>query len=104
MELSPLARKAKQHWKEFRPTLYKELEADGTLEQALENAAQQTLNEIDELMNAGMFDYEAEEIVYPKYILLRDENENQELPKGERPNLDSLQEGHELMSRIRNET
>ena len=102
-ELSHLAYKAREHWKEFQPTLYKRLKAEGTLEQRLEEAAQRTLNEMDQLMNAGFLDYEAREIVYPRYILLRDENEDEDIPEGENPGLDAIHAGHVAMRKIQDE-
>lgn len=99
----PLVEKAREHWKEFQPTMFKALERAGMLERRLEEAAQKTVSEMADLRDQGFDDHEAREIVYPKYILLRDENEDQELAIGENPGLDAIHAGHVEMSKIKEE-
>ncbi len=101
--LPPLAQQAKRHWKEFQPTMYKHLLAEGTLDQTLIELEQHTQDEMDQLEQAGFHDYEAREIVYPKYLFLPDENEDEDIPKGVRPDLDNLQEGHRLLRKAQEE-
>jgi len=81
-DLPPLAQEAKEHWKEFQPTMYSRLESEGTLDQTLIKAEKRTRKEMNELNQAGYEDYEAREIVYPKYLFLRDEAEDED-PDGE---------------------
>ncbi|MDQ3622325.1 MAG: TnpV protein [Verrucomicrobiota bacterium] len=40
---------AKRHWQEFRPTMYRKLEAEGKLEEALFEAQETTIDEMEAL-------------------------------------------------------
>ena len=44
---------AKKHWQEFRPRMVKELQAQGKLEQALYEAQETTLDEMDTLSESS---------------------------------------------------
>lgn len=44
---------ARVHWKEFRPTLYRDLKATGKLEAALKDAAERTFAEMGQLRAMG---------------------------------------------------
>lgn len=63
------ARMALKHWREFLPSLYRELQECGELNKELEIAVSRTHAEILELMEQGYQLHEAEEVVLPKYIL-----------------------------------
>lgn len=61
-----------EHWKEFHPTLYRELKAQGP--HSLRIAAQKVVNQAGEqvanLMPAGMSEHQAEELVLREVICL----------------------------------
>ena len=70
---------AKRHWTEFRPQMVKELEAQGKLEEALYEAQETTLDEMDDLtrklvkeqkLTAQQAHDQAWEMIREKYILL----------------------------------
>lgn len=79
--ISKLARKelggwmiqAHDHWKEFRPQMYQEYLEAGILERELEQAAQRTAEEMDQLMNAGYDYYRAWQTVRCTYMFLPEE-------------------------------
>ena len=73
MNLNNWIRQAKEHWKEFQPTRYNELEKAGTLEQALQQAAEQTHLEMSELEESGFQSHEAWEMVRERYLFLPEE-------------------------------
>ena len=68
-------RLANQHWKEFLPAKYQELQKAGKLQAEIARAVEQTFSEIDQLEQSGLRPDEAWEIVSPKYILLQPEPE-----------------------------
>ena len=59
---------AKAHWKEFQPTLYGQLEKSGKLDAALQQAALQTAEEMNELEESGMTEHEAWEMTREQYL------------------------------------
>ena len=59
---------AKAHWKEFQPTLYSQLEKSGKLDAALQQAALQTAEEMNELEESGMTEHEAWEMTREQYL------------------------------------
>ena len=70
---------AERHWREFRPAMVKELEAKGTLMEALFEAQETTLDEMEALtrtlekeqkMTPQQAETAAWEMVREKYILL----------------------------------
>lgn len=77
---------AEKHWREFRPTMVRELEVEGRLKEALYEAQEQTLDELvaleDQLTAQGLtMDQacrQAWEMVREKYILLPPENEDED--------------------------
>jgi hypothetical protein len=73
MNLNNWISKAKEHWKEFQPTRYQELKESGQLEQALQQAAEQTHLEMSELEEAGYQNHEAWEMVRERYLFLPEE-------------------------------
>ncbi|MCG7932623.1 MAG: hypothetical protein N0E44_21625 [Candidatus Thiodiazotropha lotti] len=73
MNLNNWISKAKEHWKEFQPTRYQELKESGQLEQALQQAAEQTHLEMSELEEAGYQNHEAWEMVRERYLFPKEE-------------------------------
>ena len=76
---------AKRHWQEFRPQMYRQLETEGKLEEALYEAQETTLDEMETLtrnmereqgLTPGQAQAAAWEMVREKYILLPPENPN----------------------------
>ena len=70
---------AESHWREFRPTMVKELEAKGTLMEALFEAQETTLDEMEALtrklereqhLTPQQAHDQAWEMIREKYILL----------------------------------
>lgn len=60
---------AKRHWKIYLPTLYRELEKEGTLEEALYEAQENTKELLGDLIRAGMTYEEAWEVAREEYLL-----------------------------------
>ena len=101
--LTQFGQMAKQHWKEFQPRMYRELEAKGTLMEELLNAQTQTLDAIDRYKDRlkgnhpppqttdtmALLQYQtwlqktAEEVILPQYILLEPDSEWEEAEKRE---------------------
>lgn len=71
---------ARAHWKEWRPTMYQELKEAGQLEQALQDAANRTAREQDELMDNGYGFQEAWMIVRNRYLIVSPEEQDEEPP------------------------
>ncbi len=70
---------AERHWREFRPTMVRELEAKGTLMAALFEAQEQTIDEMEALtrkmetqmdLTPQQAETAAWEMIREKYILL----------------------------------
>lgn len=66
---------ALNHWKEWRPKACREMEKEGTLLAAAQNASAEAARQIAELMKAGAQKHEAEEMVLRETILLPPETE-----------------------------
>ena len=98
MEPTPLTRfgqMAKDHWKEFQPRRYRELEANGTLLEELLSAQTQTLDAIErykkslkkgypppettdtmkQIQYQNWLQKTAEEVILPQFILLEPDSE-----------------------------
>lgn len=81
--LTRYGRMAEKHWREFRPRMVRELEAEGRLQDALYEAQEQTLDELlaleDKLTAQGLTmdqaSRQAWEMVRENYILLPPEDE-----------------------------
>ncbi len=61
---------ALRHWEEWRPTMYREMQEAGTLNEAAQSASKEAARQVAELMAAGYQKHEAEEVVLPETILL----------------------------------
>jgi hypothetical protein len=59
---------ARDHWRRFQPTKFKELQKAGKLNQALREAAERTHREMSELEASGYRNHEAWEMVREKYL------------------------------------
>lgn len=68
---------AKEHWKEFQPAKFKALQLSGTLKQELINAAQQTADDMQDLVNQGFDRNQAWEMVREKYLFPPEESGQQ---------------------------
>lgn len=76
---------AEKHWREFRPKMVQQLEAEGRLMEALWEAQETTLDEMEALtrqlereqqMTPAQAQATAWELIREKYILLPPENPN----------------------------
>jgi hypothetical protein len=59
---------AREHWKEFQPTAFKHQVQTKTLQKALDEAAELTFQEMSQLLDAGMSNQDASEMVREKYL------------------------------------
>jgi len=92
---------AYHHWKEHCPNMFKRLLKAGKLPQALEEAANQTAMEMDQMMDAGFTHHQAWEATRENYLFLRQEegleDEDEETTS---PGWEILKEMIELHRRI----
>ena len=86
---------AYHHWKEHCPTMFKQLLKAGKLPKALEDAADQTALEMDQMMEAGFNYLDAWEAVRQTYLLLPEEPDLEE-PEEET----DLDRAHKLMGEL----
>lgn len=66
-------RLGREHWKEFQPTMYKQLLADGTLDEKLQDAAYKTHMDMMDLEDSGYQVDEAWQMVRERYLILPEE-------------------------------
>lgn len=66
-------RDAREHWKEHLPKMYSEYERNGVLQQKLEEAAEQTFDEVYDLERSGISPDEAWQMVRERYLFLPEE-------------------------------
>lgn len=59
---------AREHWKEHRPKMFKELQASGQLETRLREAAEATSQQMQELMAQGFQHHEAWEATREQFL------------------------------------
>lgn len=59
---------AREHWAEFQPTKFAEMKKAGTLEDALQDAAMRTAEEMGDLEDSGYQEHEAWEMTREKYL------------------------------------
>jgi hypothetical protein len=83
MNLQTWASEAIAHWKEFSPSLYKGLVKDGQLEERAKQAAERTFEELRELTDSGLKEYEAWEMVRERYLFTPPEKPEKEPPPSE---------------------
>ena len=75
MNLQNWVSKARAHWKEFRPDMYKEFEEAGILDKALQTAAKQTARDMASFQDAGLTWDQAWERTRNEYLFLPEEDE-----------------------------
>jgi hypothetical protein len=68
MEHANWIAQARAHWKEHRPQAFKRMQADGTLQQNLEQAATATSDAMHTLMGQGYQAHEAWEMVREQHL------------------------------------
>lgn len=73
VDTTHLAARAMQHWERWLPQKTADLKEAGTFEMRANQAAERAQAEIGQLVQAGMRQDEAEEMVLPEYILLQPE-------------------------------
>ena len=73
--LGAYADMANDHWKEHRPKMYRALKKSGKLISALKEAQKRTSDEMCDLIQKGLQEHEAWEIVGPRYVLLPSEDD-----------------------------
>ena len=66
-------RRALDHWKRWRPAMYKEMQENGTLDAEAQRASREAATQVASLMESGMQRHEAEEMVLPDLITLQPE-------------------------------
>ncbi len=76
VNLQNWVRQAREHWKEFQPKRYSALVRSGTLEAALQDAAERTYRELRELEYQGYDHQDAWEIVRERYLFVPEEGKN----------------------------
>lgn len=64
---------AREHWKEHRPRMFKELQARGLLETRLREAAEATSEQMQSLMAQGFQHHEAWEATREQFLFLAEE-------------------------------
>ena len=79
MNLQRFVSLARDSWAEHNPALFKQLQASGELQQALNDAAKRTHEEMSELETAGFSHQEAWEMTREKYLLLPPEEMGDEV-------------------------
>ena len=90
---------AKEHWEEFQPTRYAELQQEGKLMQALTDAADRTQDEIETLMAQGFSYNEAWEATREQYLFPPEEDgASEEAPDSE--GYKAMKEANRAMKRF----
>ena len=98
---SPLYSQAKEHWKEYRPKMYKALEERGTLKKHLNSAVERTGNEYCQAIEDGLEPQEAWEIVRENYLFLPSEEDMPSLGEDPNPEPDQSALASTTRSRLR---
>ena len=77
--LGPWGLQAKEHWKEHRPKMYRQLEESGRLEDALYAAQELTVAAMADLIERGVNWYQAWELIREEWLFLPSEEDVPEL-------------------------
>jgi hypothetical protein len=64
-----LVAKAEYQWQKHNPKYYRQLKKRGELQKALENAAEATILELDQLEAGGLNPDQARELAYQNFLL-----------------------------------
>lgn len=101
-----------EHWKEFRPTMYRSLKEAGTLEKEALRAVDRTMDELYQMTSRGVPYHQAWEMLKERYMYLPEEEgledeDDEELPVAEGYNLivqamNLLHRAHEEIEERRN--
>ena len=89
---------ADDHWREYLPTMYKEMQAEKSLVKYLHQAAKSTARDMDAMIDAGQTYDQAWEIARSRYLLLtpepepEDEELKENLRRSHQMMLDSLED------------
>lgn len=81
----PLYRSIEAHWREHRPRMVAELEEQGTLEQAIETAANRTADAESAAIRNGTRPHEAMEMFREQWAFLPSEDDAPTLPSDRNP-------------------
>ena len=81
MSVEEFKSKARRHWAEWLPQKVAELKAQGLLEQALQAAASNAQNKVNELQAQGFRPHEAQEVALSEFVLLPPEDGASETPQ-----------------------
>jgi len=73
-----LVEMGREHWKEYLPQKYQDLEANGGLDQELSAAAEMTLQAMQDDREAGYSQYDAWEANREHHLILRAEDDQEE--------------------------
>ena len=68
------------HWRKYRPRMFKELEKAGTLDEAVHNAEEWTIEAYDQAIRSGLHPDQARELVREEWAFLPDEEDVRRLP------------------------
>jgi hypothetical protein len=70
----------KEHWRKYRPRMYRELKKTGKLDEAVHAAEAMTVAAYDQAIRAGLAPDQARELVREEWAFLPDEQEVRRLP------------------------
>lgn len=74
-QLTLWGQQAKEHWKQYRPKMYRDLQQQGQLQRMLYRAQEATKEEYAQMVHAGMDSRTAWEMVRERYLFLPDEKD-----------------------------
>ncbi|MBE7556688.1 MAG: hypothetical protein HS126_37030 [Anaerolineales bacterium] len=80
-DVAAMARLAREHWQEHRPTLYAHLAQTGQLEVMIETAARQTLEAMERLISRGTTPLEAWQLMREEWLLVPEEERSDLSPE-----------------------
>ena len=83
--LSSLGLQIKDHWKRFRPAMYRGLQKAGDLDRSVLQAQNQTADALASLLQKGLQENLAWEAVRQEWAFLPSEREEPNLPRGRQP-------------------
>jgi hypothetical protein len=67
----------KEHWRKYRPRMYRELEQAGKLDEAVRNAAALTNDAYAQAIRAGLNPDQARELVREEWAFLSEESDEE---------------------------
>lgn len=95
-----------EHWKEFRPTMYRSLKEAGTLQQEALRAIDRTMDELYQMTSAGVPYHQAWEMVRERYMYLPEEEGLEDEDEDEIPSAEGYRlivEAMNLLHRVNEE-